>query len=305
MTDAQDTPDKRPVNSRKRSWWERTVLSWLRKATHSRLVKMHKDLFHWHCETFFPFDQHMSANELAYLDHCFSLSELYPDMPHDTGYEEYSYFTYSHRVKGTRVNSSRMAYGSLPFPAESLASALPILDEQGLLPLLDNYFLHSDNSLFYGIGWDFEAGQRKLYFRVLDLAQLPQSQLTELMEQGIPAAERRKEGLVSFTYVEGALYEEKVYTYPHPETDPMKDLFPGTKGRVVMASSLRGALTQYDVAQPSIWKQRMNETGHAIVAKYAQKGHALDTITMMDQDDYTLYFPGAFDPFAGLLGSGI
>lgn len=282
-------------NPPRRSLWQRWFVPRLRKWVNPKIIRLHYDLFDWHCKTFFPFDQHMTQLEQAYVKYCFDLAEFEPVPFQDSGYDEYSYFTYSHRIAGRDVNSSRMAIGSLMYPHETLDSARAVLNERSIE--IDPYFLDDPNSLFYGLGWDFLAGQFKVYFRILDVHQLTQPTLLELYESAVSMLNPRTEGLVSFTYINNQLHEEKVYLYPEPEAEEYEDIFPGTKGRVIMATSRRGAITQYDVSSTKTWKQRMSEEGYAIIQSYKSKGHALDTITMKDKENYTLYFPGAFMPF--------
>jgi hypothetical protein len=297
MTHKPDLPEGMTTPVLRRPGWQRWIVSWLRRFFNPKINQLHRDLFAWHCKTFFPFDQHLHQSELDYLHACIDLSELYPETHIDTGYEEYSYFTYSHRIVENKANSSRMAFGSLSYPHESLEAAMPVFEHRQLD--LDTYFLTSPNSLFYGIGWDILACQFKVYFRILVLDQLPQASLQPLLVHRETMSSCRQEGLVSFTYhtETGALHEEKVYLYPEPEVASTEMLFPGTKGRVVMATSKRGALTQYDVSAAGPWLAKMNQTGHDIIAQYKTQGYPLDTITMQDRDHYTLYFPGAFMPF--------
>jgi len=279
-----------------RNWWERTLVKAARKLFGQRVIDNQYALFDWHCQRFFPFHEHLTAAEWDYLEACFQSAVLYPEMPHDSGYDEYSVFSYSHRVAGDQVNSSRLAYGSLEYPDEMLAAARPVLAERGIA--LDPYLLDAPESFFYGLGWDFAAGHCKVYFRILDLAKLPFASLHELMETTLPTEQRRQEGLISYTYVEGICHEEKVYIYPRPEVAAYEELFQGTKGRVLMATSRRGTLTQYDVSSPKAWRQRLNPAGQALVDAYAANGLPLDTIAMRDNEHFTLYFPGAFLPFS-------
>lgn len=278
--------------------WRSWLLAPFRRLLQRKVTDVHHRFFRWYCDTFCDLQAGLSDTEMAYLQECFRLAEVFAEVPEDSGYDEYSYFTYSHRVRGGEVNSSRFAYGSVANPHASLEAALPVLQERKVT--VDAYFLKDPNSLFYGLGWDLEANQFKVYFRVLELAQMPLASLQELLASvTLDEAKQRPEGLVSFTFVGQELYEEKVYVYPQPEAAQYHDIFPGTKGRVVMATSRRGAITQYDVSGTRLWRQKLNATGRAIVDTYAQRGYTLDTIAMQDQDNFTLYFPGAFYPFYG------
>ena len=279
--------------------WYSFLLAPLRWFMQKKVTQIHRDFFQWYCDNFYPLREHMTDAELTYLQTCFHLAEVFAEVPHDSGYDEYSYFTYSLRVKGTEVNASRFAFGSVVNPIETQEAALSVLEERQVP--LDPYFLNDPNSCFYGLGWDFEAHQFKVYFRILDFSTLPFPSLLALLELALPPEKRRDEGLVSFTYMGQEIVEEKVYAYPLPETKKYHDLFPGTKGRVVMATSKRGNITQYDVSTTKLWRMKLNATGREIVDTFTRKGYTLDTITMQDQDNFTLYFPGAFYPFFGTI----
>jgi hypothetical protein len=166
---------------------------------------------------------------------------------------------------------------------------------------VDRYFVDDPNSFFYGLGWDIDEGHLKVYFRLLDLDEMPQTELRGLLEMTLPREQRRAEGLVSFTYVGSALYEQKVYVYPLPSSSEEALLFSGIKGRVLMATSRRGVVTQYDVSSTGTWREKLNEAGKALIDTYARRGYTLDTIVMEDADHFTLYFPGAFFPRLGTM----
>lgn len=279
--------------------WYSLLTAPLRWLLQDKVSQIHSNFFAWYCEHFYPLREELTEKEWAYLQACFAIAEVFAEVPHDSGYDEYSYFTYSQRVKGTEVNASRFAFGSVANPNETLQAAMPVLEERQVP--LDSYFLSSPNSYFYGLGWDLMARQFKVYFRILNLKEMPFPTLLHLLESTLSEEDRRAEGLVSFTYIEQELYEEKVYVYPKQETEKYQDLFPGTKGRAVMATSRRGTITQYDVSATKLWRQKLNETGKKIVDTYSRHGYTLDTIAMQDQDNFTLYFPGAFYPFLGTL----
>lgn len=201
----------------------------------------------------------------------------------ESGYEHFSYYSYSHRVQAERVNSSRLAYGSVLHPEAALKAALPVIRERQLL--LDAYFLESPQSKFYGLGWDVLEEQFKVYFRVQPIDQLPR-ELAPLLE-GYQAQDHRDEGLVSFTYTRNQLSESKVYLYPkNPSNLP-----PGAQGEATMVSDRRGLVKQYDLSQPDQWTQRLSPPGQKILELYGELEEGLDTIQWEDEQNYTLYFP--------------
>jgi len=294
-------PNEHPSNPV--SKWFKRAWSWLRSG---QIKSYHQELFQWHCDTFFPFDQHLSEAEMRYLHTCFRLPSGYLEIP-ESGYDGYSYYTYSHRIVGDKVNSSRFAYGSVLKSNKALKAALPIFKEKGIS--IDPYFLEDENSKFYGLGWDILEGHLKVYFRIPELSLMHNSSLLSLLEEDLPRY--RPEGLISFTYIEGQLHEEKVYVYPY-DRDPSRktdtnpgtqklphqkrtsqvSLFPGAKGRALMATSKRGIITQYDVDKVKYWRNKLSDVGLELIKKYDDEmGETLDTIAMVDRDNYTLYFP--------------
>lgn len=271
-------------------WFQRLLRRLLRRNVQS----IHQRFFQWYNATFFPITDHLTPLELAYIHRCFTLSQWFAERAPESDYEGFSYFTYSHRVSGEHVNSSRVAFGSVEHPDEMLLAALPILKQRQIET--DPYFLIHENARFYGLGWDLDEGHFKTYFRILNLDALPQPSLRNLLADTLPRSLRRPEGLVSFTYANHQLYEEKVYAYPLPAPSDPAEVFPGAKSRVLMATSRRGVITQYDVSRTETWRHKLNPTGQRLIDTYAKHGYTLDTIVLSDNDHFTLYFPGAFIP---------
>ena len=250
-----------------------------------RFERFHKFFFTWHCRNYFNFGQAMSKAERAFIETCFSLA--HEEENHDWGEgPHYSYYTYSHRVKGESINSSRLAYGAVAKPEVIVPLAKEIIDERQVE--IEPYFFEDDNSKFYLLGWDFEAGHFKVYFRIADLSKLPQQELQELL--GKCEHERYDEGLVSFTYVaddeddSSKLHESKVYVYLKS-----KNLPPGAYAEAHMITSERGVVPQYDVSED--WRDRLNPTGQHLLDRYEALRQRLDTIAYQDEDNFTIYFP--------------
>lgn len=263
--------------------WLQYIKEWNKKRKKQEVIHFHRELYEWHSKTFFPFPEHLSELEQNYIEDCFLLPDSYQEIP-DSGYEDYSHYSYSHRIKGDSVNSSRLAYGSVCHHQQAFKSAIPVIEERNIP--LDSYFLEHPQSLFYGLGWDFLANHFKVYFRILNLDQLPQLALNALLEETLP--DRRSEGLVSFTFIEQELHEQKVYAYPDPKREELPQ---ETKGQAYMATSKRGTIAQYDVSQPEKWIQRINQHGKEIVTLYKDHDLDLDTIAIKDKNDFTIYFP--------------
>lgn len=248
-----------------------------------KVSQYHRMLFRWHCRNFYPFRKSMSRAERDYLSACFEMLDDYREVS-ETGFDRFSSFSYSHRVQGDRVNSSRLAFGSVEHPEKAFEAATPVLDERGI-ELPDSFAGGSELCRFGGIGWDFEDDQFKLYFRWLDLARLPQ-ELASLVSD-IDLSEHHPEGLVSFTYVKGQAAESKVYLYPKEG----KELPEGVVGEAWMVTDKRGLVHQYDLYYPSNFTRNLNRVGMEIVDKYLKRGQTLDTINYEDENNFTLYFP--------------
>lgn len=239
----------------------------------------HRDLFQWHEKRFFPFSRHLNAVEMDYLETCFDLAETLEERS-ASGYSQYSYFSFSHRVRGGQVNSSRLAYGSLRYPEKARAAAEPVLKHRGVgrLPA---------EGVFYGLAWDLEAGHFKVYL-LSDLEGVS----GELLELGrIEDFPLRSEALLSFTYIDGQLIEQKVYRFPRETRETLRSLPPGSAGRALMRTDRRGVVAQYDVSDPGRWRERLSPVGHSIMDAYAEIGESLDTLAYQDRDNFTLYFP--------------
>ena len=224
----------------------------------------------------------MSVAERRYLKACFELLDDYSETS-ETGFKKFSSFTYSHRVKGTEVNSSRIAYGSVQHPEKALQAALPVLEERGIEVFPE--IAESENARFGGLGWDIEDNQFKIYYRWLGLRNLP-DMLAPLVEE-IDLDEHREECLLSFTYVNNELDEKKVYLYPKVE----RELPDGVANETWMVTSKRGLVHQYDLYYPSNWANKLNKTGRDIIRQYRARGQGLDTINYVNENDFTLYFP--------------
>ncbi|MBI4817517.1 MAG: hypothetical protein HY791_14750 [Deltaproteobacteria bacterium] len=245
-----------------------------------RLARYHVHLFEWHCRTFHPFDRHLTDAELEYLDASFALADKEDERP-TTGYRHFSYYSYSHRVRGREVNSTRFAYGTLSKPDLLWPKAHTVIEDRRIelrraLPGFETFG-------FYGLGWDFLEGHFKVYFRVEDVDALSPA-YRELMIDPPP---HRREGLVSATFVGTDLVERKVYFYPIEERESSERAL----RTVTMATSARGSISQLDVPGSEAWRNALNDEGRRIVDLYTSVGERLDTLALEGPDAFTLYFP--------------
>lgn len=243
------------------------------------LLTYHRSLFQWHCRHFFNFRRRLHRTEKDYLEACFRLPSGYKEIS-EGGYAHFSYYTYSHRVKGNSVNSSRLAYGSVAHPKEAYQAALPVLEYRGIVTPESM----SLNNRFYGLGWDIEEDQFKLYFRTLDWVAM-KGEFRELAGNHSPETHRR-EALLSITYQGGQIEERKLYLYPLDEFLPN-----GVQGFARMMTDRRGEVGQMDLDPSDPRDHTFNAVGQAIIEKYREVGEPLDTVAYVDENDYTLYFP--------------
>jgi len=237
-----------------------------------QIKQYHTWLFEWHCKHFYPFSDFLTAHELDYLNTCFSLAKDYVEIS-DLGYENFSYYSYSHRVEEHCVNSSRLAFGSVAWPEKCFKAAYPVIEERNIS--LETLFPQYSELRFYGLGWDFLENHFKIYWRVPDVRKVA-SPFQELVAQG--SAKTMNEGLLSVTLKDGKVFEQKAYLYPG-------------KNRVEMLASNRGLVEQYDVEESELWSKKINDVGIEIIRKYKEIKADLDTISIIDRDHFTLYFP--------------
>lgn len=228
-------------------------------------INFQKNIYTWHCQQY-PFHLKLSPIEQEYISNCIRISwcEIFRYFSNPF-YKRLSFFCYSIRVNKNSSNNSRIAYGSVMRPNKAFEFAKSVLKERGIeLPNL--------NMQFGGLGWDFEEGLFKVYFRFNDFDKI------EKKYRGLSEGNFMKEGLLSFSYKNNKLLETRVYRYnendAHLFSDKRHDI-------------------QKDI-QKDIFNGRINEYGKKIIEKYNQQNYLLDTITIKNKDDFTLYFPSLF-----------
>jgi len=183
--------------------------------------------------------------------------------------KRYSFYTYSHKVENTKVNSSRIAYGSVIAPSIVYPYALKVLKERHL----DCEIEPNKNIYFYGLGWDIEQNHFKIYFRYKNKYILPDTFKKYITENS------SKEGLLSITYKNKIVIERKVYSY-------MFD-----KKNTLLSSNKR---KEYQTDCNRYTNHNLNVTGEEICKKYKEKNIVIDTINYQDKNNYTMYFPYGF-----------
>ncbi|MEL6545106.1 MAG: hypothetical protein AAFQ82_10810, partial [Myxococcota bacterium] len=114
---------------------------------------------------FFNFDTHLSSSEREFIEACMERNPEEWGVVYNDGFS-YSLFSFSHRVKGTRVNSSRVFFAHHRDPElRSLSEA--IIREWGFEPKTFPLF-----DLTVGFGWDIMSGIRKTYVLVDDVSKV-------------------------------------------------------------------------------------------------------------------------------------
>ncbi|MEO1482047.1 MAG: hypothetical protein AAFU77_08060 [Myxococcota bacterium] len=234
------------------------------------LEDYHARLFDWHCESFFDFRNALMACELDYLGACFALAEDHQETS-PRGSTNLSYYSYSHRVRGDSVNSSRLAFGSVARGRFLLPAMRNVLEARGLSTMP---FEEDENCTFGGLGWDIASDHFKVYWLVHDVQHHLASGGAEFV--GRPPA-CRPEGIESWTYRKNERFERKLYVQPRDG------------GAVLMYTDRRGVVEQQDVDGARALP--INRTGMAILKAYADIGEAVDTVQITHFDDFTLYFP--------------
>lgn len=242
------------------------------------MVSYQKDIFRWHCDNIYPFDKMMSKVELEYVHGCIDISrweflrfflifwdEMIPRL---------SFFCYSQRVDGDKVNKSRMAYGSLVRPKTVYEYAKPVLKERSIkLP-----FEPDNNFTFGGLGWDIDENHLKVYYRFNEFDKLS-DKYKRLCEKCLDK-DFSSQGILSWIYKGSDIVETKVYRYPKTE-------------RSACMFSKRRKDVQIDCRIDETFWDSINKTGQEIIGMYSDNNIYLDTITVKDKDHYTLYFPQA------------
>ena len=137
---------------------------------------------------------------------------------------------------------------------------------------------------FYGLGWDIEKEQFKVYFRALSWPSLDRSFLELAGEQD--PGRHREEALLSVTFSGTELVEKKLYLYP------LEHLLPdGVQGFARMFTDRRGEVSQEDLDPKKVGAHEYNETGRKIIEAYEEIGETLDTVAYRNSEEFTLYFP--------------
>ncbi len=259
------------------------------KPASEQLYKSHRAFHEWYCETFFDFTPHFTALEQEYIEACarhMSEASIAIDAT-----LSYSVASYSHRVQGDHVNSSRAAFGSYRHAAAIQPLAAAVARERGIDP--DTVPNMED---LIGLGWDIEAGHFKFYLYLPKLERIQDAKTKELLAK-VGELSRYPLGLISYTYAGQKLIERKVYVAlteaqgnPYVKEMPFRDSILHTN---LMVTDERGIVPQMDL-DGRFSADRLNAAGRSLVERYGSAPvpiGAADTIAYTSADEFTVYFP--------------
>lgn len=252
-----------------------------------------KKFHEFYCQNYFNFDKHMTAQEKEFIKH--RLMEPDSWWVQVSPSVELSTITYSQRIQGAKVNSSRIGCGSLLPQDASQKMARDICKSRGIkLAEL------KDQGSPLGLAWDFEEDLFKVYFFESNLKQQPDSSLKTLFSQ-IANYEVQAFGMRSYSFKGGKIVERKIYA-PLKSVDKMgqvtkdKSLL-AMKNKIqhinLMVTDHRGVVPQYDVKfGEALDNNVFNAQGQKIIAELDQKlALKVDTLSYLNKDEFAFYYP--------------
>ncbi len=248
----------------------------------------------WYKDTYFNFDKHLNSKEREYVATCQS---LIPDWKYKVNQNvSLSYLTYSHRVKGLKVNSSRLACGIIS-NKELQNQMLKIIKQRDIkLPqgISSEYLV--------GLGWDFESDFFKYYYYFPSIQSLNQRQRDFIKKQSKQSFNNiHSMAIYSKTYKGNKEHEEKIYLYLKNKdysksiSYPKKDI----KNITAMITDKRGVVPQYDFIKDerdsnNHFNKLFNIKGQSIVRENEEymrhARHGSYTVNYKNPNDFTLYF---------------
>jgi len=240
-----------------------------------KFVCYNKNVYKWHCNNIYPYHKKLSKIEQNYIQKCINTSywELLRPLYFifDPFIRRLSYFTYSHRIKNGKANSSRIAYGSAINHKKAYENARNVLAERKIVCEI----VPDQNINFGGLGWDIENGHFKIYFRFFNYEKLSPKYKKLLSDM----SDYCKSGLLSITYDNnGNIFERKIYCYP--KNEKVANLKSETRNDI-----------QQDCNKDIDWSSKVCNIGRRILDTYKKDEYRLDAITYKDKRNYTMYFP--------------
>ena len=272
------------------------------------LPDFHRALLNWHVGTFFQplydnFSDEYKVYWEAFLRNC-SIDWQTTFMQQLEKEYFLSAYTYSHRIKGDKVNSTRISYGAASPPPEYLVKAAEDVLKAEKVELPEPFNNLQGKFKFYGLGWDYATSHLKTYHHGESIDLPEELKKSAASGRKLVTNDYDPHCLVAFTYNGSEMLEQKLYLYA-TEMEHIKEPLPtGTLNAacVLTAGALnRGTFWQLDVTHtrgPQFdspeWVPRFGEKASEIYKKYYNTSMRLDTLGYAGPDDLTMYFP--FEP---------
>lgn len=220
--------------------------------------------FNQYCKHIFDFKKHLSPLELKYV---YAMIKYSNRKRLFIGNNEISFHSYSIHFSDEKINTSRLAYGTLykNSCAENLVDQ--ILEERGIQN--DHILLKLSSmkkSRFYGLGWDIQNNHFKVYYIFEDFHYIPVDILEKTNYN--KKLQHKNSGLIGITFQNNVLHDVKLYLY--------------NDEHVNMLTKSRKAIQQYDTTTHN-YKSEIKKSN--IINKCKTLGLYFDTFT-----NDTLYF---------------
>ena len=246
--------------------------------------------FHgWFCENYHDFRKSLSKDELSFTNGAFECMDRNGSFSY--AYERqlvFSNVSYSHKVTGATVNSSRMAVGSFVNPEFIVPSAKKCLENRGIAT---DKIADFDKTI--GLGWDVDQGHIKVYIFNKSLDKTSDSEVKSMVNLYDDSSREKRFGcgLSSVTFKGKEVIEKKAYVVSRVPSDEV-GFSARIKNKVYMLTTDRGVVPQYDLYPSYDIGQYLNPVGNSIVNKYREEiSTPVDTIAYKNNDDFTLYYP--------------
>lgn len=252
-----------------------------------------KKFHEFYCQNYFNFDKNMTVLEKEFVKN--RLMEPNGWWVKMSPSVELSTITYSQRIDGNKVNSSRIGCGSLVPKDDAQKMARDICKVRGI-----NLAELKDQGSPLGLAWDFEEDLFKVYFFEQNLKQQPDPSLKTLFSQ-ITGYELHPFGIRSYSFRGGKIVEKKIYA-PLNSANKIDQL---TKDKSLlsmrnkiqhinlMVTDQRGIVPQYDVKfGETLDANVFNTQGQKIIAELDHKlALKMDTLSYNNKDEFTFYYP--------------
>ncbi len=254
--------------------------------------KFHK----WYSHTFFNFEKHLSPLEKNYIQTCTQMMDQLSYKIND--HFSYSLVTYSQRFSKNKVNSSRLAYGSIQHADRLQTPIRNILKNKGI----STKDIQGMGQIA-GLGWDFEENLLKVYSYYENLNKVQDADLKNLLKKA-SSIETYPFGLTSVSFKDKNLVEKKVYValkekLPAAVKDyPFREFIIHTN---YMITDKRDMVPQVDLIKSDQLKNYLGSQWNHYQAQYEEfykniipttnPSAFIDTLAYQDSDHFTVYVP--------------